>query len=155
MTEVLEKISSIKAKVDNQTKPLVSHTITSTTNTTTTSGTSSQKSQKQTVKPKVSNLANSSAIVAAAAANSSTSCSSGFGGMKKGFLSGGLDCKKSVNKSPQDNKAAAGASTCDMPYVKSNPSNHLVMQEVQRMREQLQKTGEWMCPFDVIWSVFC
>lgn len=131
MSEVLSRISAIKDKVDNQKsrsessnpRPIVE---TGPPNDTTLT--------KEKIKSKQSN-------------QPSTSCSSsgacGFGGMKKGFLSSGLETKKpTANSKPSntDTKTADGS----IPLIKSNPAkanDHLVMQEVQKMREQLQKTG--------------
>lgn len=146
MTDVIKRISQIKAKVDNQNTANTPRTISQSTNTNTsktvsTNTTSTTSSQQQTVKPK------QFAAQATAAANSSNGASnSGFCGMKKGFLSGGLDTsKKPSAASPNTNKVATSASCDNIPHIKANPGkpvDNSVIQEVQKMRDQLQKTGK-------------
>lgn len=141
MTEVINRISELKAKVDNHKQknngPLETRTISSQANNNSHNKSSNNSASQQTVKPK------SQPTVQA----SSGAC--GFGGMKKGFLSGGLDTKKPATASNKVGEIKVpppppSAAQDNMPHIKSNPSktgDHLVMQEVQRMRDQLQKTG--------------
>lgn len=143
MTEVINRISELKAKVDNHVQqrngPIENRIV---SNNNSQNKTTSSNATPQTVKPKV--------VQPPPSQPSTGAC--GFGGMKKGFLSGGLD-----NKKPPAATAAAvsvvskatvqpvnGQTQDNMPHIKANPKgggDHLVMEEVQKMREQLQKTG--------------
>ena len=138
MTEVINRISELKAKVDNHVQqrngPIENRIV---ANNNSQNKNSNSNAAPQTVKPKV--------VPPPAPQPSSGAC--GFGGMKKGFLSGGLDNKKAPipSTTPKvqqgDNKAQD-----NMPHIKANPKgggDHLVMEEVQKMREQLQKTGRF------------
>jgi len=115
MTDVINRITALRTKVKDN-KPSETKTIANSTDNNNAPATATTTKQKQT-------------------GSGPGAC--GFGGMKKGFLSGNSDNKKASNK-------PAGAPPPELPHIKSNPakqSEHLVMQEVQRMREQLQKTG--------------
>lgn len=143
MTDVINRISALKAKVDKQNKPAAGFVETRTISTQASSTDPHHKptnNAQETVKPKQSALNTASAALV----NPTGAC--GFGGMKKGFLAGGLENKKQANTAnkPFDDTISCDNGT-DMPHIKSNPSkvgDHLVMQEVQRMRDQLQKTGK-------------
>ena len=134
MTDVINRISALKAKVDKHQKSSPVETRSISTQATTANCPKLNNHAQQTVKPKqTATQPNPSPQ------NAGGAC--GFGGMKKGFLAGGLETKKQLANTKSLDSAADGA---EMPHIKSNPSksgDHLVMQEVQRMRDQLQKTG--------------
>lgn len=160
MTEVINRISALKAKVDKQQRgsEATGETRTISDPATNTCGASriSNDAQQQSTRPRQSLPDNNTtpallpaaahppASLPAAAHPQSGAC--GFGGMKKGFLAGGLESKKQSNSVvTKFADSTIPSDDGDMPHIKSNPSvggDQLVMQEVQRMREQLQKTGE-------------
>ncbi|XP_067945676.1 uncharacterized protein [Watersipora subatra] len=139
MTDVINRISALKAKVNKHQKLTTVETRSISTQATTVS---CSNNAQESNKPK-----HVSTQPLQPGPNSGDVC--GFGGMKKGFLAGGLESKKQAAANASNGKVSdnAVASASDVPHIKSDPSktgDHLVMQEVQRMRDQLQKTDAWL-----------
>lgn len=140
MTEVINKLSALKAKVEKKPKSSPVETKNTSTQASTQTNKKINNNAQQTVKAKPSKP-----ITESPNHNASSSSACGFGGMKKGFLAAGLESKKQTSGGGKfaDSSVALSA---DMPHIKSNPSkggDRLVLQEVQKMRDQLQKTGNW------------
>lgn len=137
MTEVINRISVLKTKVDKQQKSTPVETRSISTQATTANC------------PKLNNVKAKQTVTPPAPISPNAAGACGFGGMKKGFLAGGLENKKQAAAMPGNSKSLdslvmSTVEGSEMPHIKSNPSksgDHLVMQEVQRMRDQLQKTG--------------
>ena len=115
MTDVINRISALKAKVDKHQKSVPVETRSISTQATTANCPKLNNAQ-QTVKPKQVHTQPVSAPP-----NAGGAC--GFGGMKKGFLAGGMESKKQatggVGNKLLDNAVSDNA---DMPHITSNPS---------------------------------